>query len=296
MEYLKNKSIKDFSYIKVGGMVDEIFIAKNEKEIIEVIDNKSRIRIVGGGSKILFSFKQDHSSYLIDRNDFIFEKKDSLLIGGGTPLSKVGKYFENHSLKGFSALSTIPGRIGGSIVQNASCYNQCISDKLLSVTVYFNHKIIKKKKEELMFSYRNSIFKYIPYVILHAEFKKEVGNKDDIKNTTLKILEYRKNNQPINTLTLGSTFKNINGFKVGQILDELNLKGFSLSNQVNVSKIHANFLEIKKDCSYEQIMLLIHSLSGVLYKKKGIIFPLEIIIFREDYFGGEKRISWSYFR
>ena len=290
MKCFKNVAISKFSYIKVGGIVNKLYVAENEEDIKRILLYEKRVRIVGQASKILFAFHHDNSSYIIDRNDYILDKEDYIEIGSGTPLSKIGLYFENNSLSGFSKIRTIPGRLGGSIVQNASCYDQCISDLLIDVRVIYNNKIIIKNKEELAFSYRNSIFKIIPYTILSARFIKIKKDVELLKKETEKVIQLRKEKQPINKLTLGSTFINFDGLIVSKILDDLHFKGFSLTSGVKVSDKHANFLEIEKDCSYEQIMLLLHSLSGVLYKRMGVFFPLEIVIFREDYFGSQNTI------
>lgn len=290
MKYYKNIAINKFSYVNVGGIVKKLYIASTTEDIINVSTFEKKVRIIGQGSKILFAFHYDDSTYIIDRNDYIKEENDYVEIGSGTPLNKIGIYFENNDLDGFSKLRSIPGRLGGSIVQNASCYNQCISDYLIDVKVVLNNKVITKNKEDLAFSYRNSIFKIIPYIILSARFKKVNKSKLLLSEETNKILLFRKEKQPIDKLTFGSTFVNFDGYIVSKILDDLHLKGFHLNSGVKVSEKHANFLEIEKDCSYEQIMLLLHSLTSVLYKRMGVFFPLEIVIFRENYFGNQNTV------
>lgn len=291
MNVFKNVNISPYSYIKVGGVVDKLYIVKNEENFIQVLNYENNVKLIGQASKILFAFDYDYSSYILDRNDYIKEEKDRIIIGSGTPLNKIGDYFEKRGYEGFSFIRTIPGRLGGSLVQNASCFNECVSDKLIRVKVYFNHRITYKNKEDLAFSYRNSIFKIVPFVILSAEFKKDKKSIKTLKENTKKALYYRKQNTPFDKLNLGSTFINVEDKIVSKLLDELSFKGFYLSEGVKVSRKHANFLEIEKDCSYEQIILLLRYLSSVLYKRVGVFFPLEIIIFKENYFGNKNKIQ-----
>ncbi len=285
MDLFKSYPISKISYVKVGGIVNKLYIVKNEEELKLVLAFEKNVRIIGQSSKILFAFYYDSSTYILDRNDYIYETNDYIEIGGGTHLNKIGSYFENKGYDGFSKIRTIPGRLGGSIVQNASCYNQSISDNIIEVKVIYNNKTMYKCKQDLAFSYRSSIFKFVPYVILSARFKKIKKDPNILKKETNETILSRMKTQPVDVLTFGSTFINFNGYVVSKVLDQLSLKGFSCSDKVCVSKKHSNFLEIKKDCSYEQIILLLHSLSGVLYKRMGVFFPLEIVVFKEDYFG-----------
>lgn len=285
MDLFKSYPISKISYVKVGGTVNKLYVVKNEEDFKLVLTFEKNVRIIGQSSKILFAFNYDSSTYILDRNDYIFETNDYIEIGGGTHLNKIGAYFEKNGYDGFSKIRTIPGRLGGSIVQNASCYNQSISDNIIEVKVIYNNKIMYKSKQDLAFSYRSSIFKFVPYVILSARYKKIKKDLNLLIKETNETILLRNKTQPVDKLTFGSTFKNFNGYVVSKILDELSLKGFSCSDKVCISKKHSNFLEIKKDCSYEQIILLLHSLSGVLYKWMGVFFPLEIVVFKEDYFG-----------
>ncbi len=279
MKILSDVLSKNYSYIKVGGVIKKLIIIENDDDIKKL--NISDFKVIGNGSKILFDFDYTEDTYLLDRNSYIREFEDSVLIGGGTTLNDIGKYFSNNNLASFSKIRTIPGRLGGTICQNASCFDECITDNLIDVTFYSQGKILNLKKEELLFSYRSSFFQQSNNVfILNARFKKIKKDKNILENETRDVINKRKLNQPVDKLTLGSTFKNINPFYAGKILDELNYKGFCLTKGCEVSKKHCNFIEIKKDCSSYEISLLINTLKGVLYKKTGIKFPLEIIIFR----------------
>ncbi len=279
MKIFNNKSIKEYSYIKVGGIVKKIIFAYNEKELLNAYYKYPNCLIFGNTSKTLFAFDYLDREIIFDRNKYIIDLKDKVLIGSGTPLNQIGNYFFQHNLSGFSQIMTIPGLLGGSICQNASCLKQNISDNLIDVTFYEDNMIKTLKKEELIFSYRSSYFKFHKTLILHASFKKIFKEKQYLRQEYEESLIKRKT-QPLNEINLGSIFKNKKNFQVAKILDELNLKGFSLSKDVSISQKHPNFLNIKKDCSYKQILLLINTIFVILYKQKGIIFPLEIIIIK----------------
>ncbi len=276
MKIYENYSIANFSYIHVGGLVKNIIIVENELEMINALKKYKKAYIFGNTSKTLFAFEHLEKNIILDRNDYILDLKNKIQVGSGTLLSKVGNYFLKNNYKGFSYIYTIPGRVGGSLVQNASYLNQAISSYLISVTFLEDNKIKTLKKESLLFSYRSSYFKFHKCVILHCEFKKELGIKTILKKEYEEALQ-KRSLQP-KELSLGSIFKNKNNYFVGKILDDY--KGFYLSKSVKVSNIHANFLNIKKDCFYNDILLLINTLFIVLYKRTKKIFPLEIIILK----------------
>lgn len=277
MHIYYNSSIKDFSYIKIGGIVKQIIIASTEEELIKgYLLSKPNV-VVGNTSKILFAFDYLDKSIIIDHNAYIKEINNQIVVGSGTLLSKIGLYYQEKGYKGFEYIRTIPGRLGGSIVQNASFNKESIADNIISVTFLENNKIITKNKEELMFSYRNSYFKTHDGLILHACLKKEKQDKKINQEKFLDALSLRAN-QPKNITTLGSIFLNVGKDKVGFILNDL--KGFSLTKGVSLSKKHANFLEIKKECAFQEILLLISTLYIVLYKRVRRFFPLEIILIK----------------
>lgn len=278
MKHYHNISIAPFSYIKVGGIVKDLYIIENEEEILTLY--KRDFRIVGNGSKILFAFTNDESTYIIDRNSYIKEYANFIEVGGGTPLSTIGQYFENKGYLGFSRIRFIPGRLGGALVQNASCFNECISDLLVSLRYFDGEKIIELRQNECQFSYRDSIFKGIKGMILSSKFKKVPCNPLLLKKDSEFIRKQKEKSQPLHVLSLGSTFQNVQNYSVSKILDELNFKGFGLFPHAHISLVHSNFIEIKKSCFYPEISLLINHLNIVLYKEIGIFFPIEIVIFR----------------
>lgn len=279
MNIYHNADISSYSYIKIGGIVKNLIIAENEKDLINAYIYDNNALVFGNTSKTLFAFDYLDKTVILDKNNYIIDLKQSVLIGSGTPLAKIGWYFEEKNLDGFSKIRTIPGLLGGSLTQNASCFLQCISEYIETITIIKEHKVITLKKEDVWFSYRNSYFKKNKCVILHCTFKKVYKNKKNLRDEYLKTLLMR-DRQPKKEINLGSIFQNKNGYSVSKILDSLSLRGFHKTNNVEISKKHANFLNIKKECKYEEILLLINTLFIVLYKRTKIIFPMEIIIIR----------------
>ena len=276
MNVFKNVDISPYSYIKVGGVVDKLYIVKNEENFIQVLNYENNVKLIGQASKILFAFDYDYSSYILDRNDYIKEEKDRIIIGSGTPLNKIGDYFEKRGYEGFSFIRTIPGRLGGSLVQNASCFNECVSDKLIRVKVYFNHRITYKNKEDLAFSYRNSIFKKRGYIILGVMALISKDKKEKIKERMREFVLLRTAKQP-QLPSAGSVFKNGESFYAGKLIEEMGLKGKRVGGAM-VSEKHANFIVNYKNASGKDVVKLIKEIKKMAKIKFNATLCEEVVI------------------
>ena len=212
-------------------------------------------------------------------NNYIKETNDRVIVGAGVQLKRFSSFMVSNGYLGFEGLISIPGDVGGAIVNNAGAFHDEISDFLDYVKVWENGKIKTLHKDELGFSYRNSIFKTRNCIIYDACFKKIKGNKDEILERVKNSVAIRAISQPKNILTLGSTFKNSNEFKIAQVLDELGMKGFQSEN-VKISNVHANFLQNVDNCTQKNFLNILVILRSVVYNRLKYLPELEIIILR----------------
>lgn len=276
IEIYKNYDISNLSIIKVGGIVKR-FIRTDEVNSLVKYYSKD-VLVIGNTSKILFAFDYFNHDVLKFTNNKAYIFKDKIICYSGITLAELYSLSLEHEFDGFSSLSTIPGQLGGSVVNNASFLKQSISDLIEYVIVLTpESKFEKKLKDELLFSYRNSYFKKVKCFILLVCFKRVFKSRVNLENEKEKATKYRKENQPTGILTLGSTFKNNDHIPVGKILDFYSAKSYS-EKGVKVSIKHANFLQVEPHTSYVNILRLIERLCILLYNKTGFNFDLEIII------------------
>lgn len=275
---LKNNfDISDISFIKVGGIVKEYIESDNLYEILKYLKNKNFIAI-SNTSKILFAFDYlDKSIVKFKKNDFI-NFKDTFFAYSGISLNKLYQYSLKYHFSGFEKIATIPGLLGGSLVNNASFLKQEISQHLKRVLLYYNNKLVFFNKNELDFSYRHSSLNKENLLIVGAEFYKIHKDRLDLIREYNEALKYRKDKQNHFKNTLGSTFKNQNNLIIGKVIDELGLKGYKISQNVYVSNKHGNFIIIKEKTIYKEIIDLITFLKDVLYNYLGVEIYLEINI------------------
>ena len=270
-----NYDISNISYIKVGGNV-KVYIETDEVNVIQKILKITRkIKYIGNCSNIFFSFY--YSDYIFIKyvnKSFIICK--NMLIGSSLSLKFLSSNLIKKGISGFEKLEGIPGLIGGSIVNNASCYNQEISTLLIGINVldeFGKEKYISK--EEIIFSYHDSSLKNGNILILSAYFKIEYLNKEELIKEKEYVRTLRINSQPYDKITLGTTFKKIKDIVIPKVLEELNVKGMK-KNLTCVSNKHSNFIEIGKKEKIENIIYLIEEVNRLLYNKLGYYIDLEI--------------------
>ncbi len=274
-----NYPISNVTYIKVGGKV-KLYIETDELDIIKkILTVNKKIKYIGNASNIFFSF--DYSDYIFIK--YINKKiiiNEYLELGSSVSIKYLSNKLTKEGIKGFEKLNGIPGLIGGSIVNNCSCFNQCISDNLCQLNILDNlgdEKILNK--EDINFSYHYSSLRNKNYLIINARFNKILCSKDELEKDYLKSLKYRQMYQPISKLTLGSTFKKMENIIIPQIIENLGLKG-KTKGKSKISQVHSNFIEIETNEKFRNIITLIEETNRILYNKLGYYIELEIELLR----------------
>ena len=269
----KNYDISNVSFIKVGGIVNSYIVIEEVKELLSLKDDFIPI---SNTSKILFAFDYlDTNVVKFNKSKIVFFK-DSYFIYSGTSLSYCYEILKEKGLSGFEYISTIPGLLGGSIVNNASFLNEQISDNIIKVLIYHNNKFYFISKKDCEFNYRSSNLKQNSLLVVGALFKNVYLSKEKLIKRHRYGVEYRKKYQGEFNKTLGSTFKNKDDIIVGKVLDELGYKGFTYSNNVKISKNHANFIVVENKTNFLEIYTFIEFIKKLLYYYLGENISLEI--------------------
>ena len=246
-KFFYKKSIKNLSWLKAGGILEYLYIPKNENDLsillqelipgleLNVFGKLSNILIRDGGLSGL--------SILIppEFKKITYQKQNILNVGSGILDKEVAKKCIDLQIGGMEFLSGIPGTIGGGIIMNAGCYGSEFKDILLDINFLDkNGKKIKLKAAEIDFKYRSSnISKDL--IITSANLKGFKKDSDEIKSEINKITEKRISSQPQGYPTGGSTFKNDKNYKAWQLINKLELKDLRCGDAV-ISNQHNNFM------------------------------------------------------
>lgn len=182
MKRLIKESMANHTTFRIGGPAN-ISIPENREELLNEIKRCLRERIsykiLGNGSNILV--KDGGLNGIVIKNtlalNYLYAEDDGRVTAGSSVLlPKLVNYCVENNLEGMEYLSSVPGTIGGAVYMNAGRGpgGPCISDKIQAVKVFNGREIIELRKNDLLFSYRRSIFhKRKDWVIIEAMFKLE---------------------------------------------------------------------------------------------------------------------------
>ena len=256
--------MKNFTSFKIGGEADIIAEPKNIKELVELIKflrNKGIIYyILGNGTNILVSDKGVRGCvvHLGKNMSKIKVVGTKIEAEPGALLSEIAQVALKNKLQGFEELSGIPGSIGGAVAMNAGAYDKEIKDVVTSVNaINENNRVIKLTKDALDFSYRRSSILEKNYVVTSVTINLQEGNRDTIKANMEKYAELRRNKQPLDWPSAGSTFKRPEGKYAALLIKDSNLMGESVGD-AEVSTKHAGFIVNKGNAKASDVYKLMN--------------------------------------
>lgn len=278
--------MKNHTSFKIGGKADEFIKIDSEQELIQAItyakEKNIPITILGNGSNILVSDKGIRGLVIkINIQTLKLEKKQEYIeitVGSGYKTMALGVKLMNEGISGFEELSGIPGSIGGAIYMNAGAYGKEIKDiNITTKCMDYDGKIFNLSNEEQKFKYRSSIFNEKKYIILETKLKLNYGKKEDIKKKMNEYLASRKEKQPIEYPSAGSTFKRQEGIITAKLIDECGLKGFSIGG-AKISEKHAGFVINYNNATAKDVLNLIKYVKDKIYEKYKIKIEEEVKI------------------
>ncbi len=284
-EVLEDFPLANITSFEVGGEADIFIFPQDEEDIINLIDFAKSLQIpltfIGRGTNLLVRDRGIRGivvSLKKGLKDFRFEGK-SVIVGAGVSMPFFSKLLMEHGISGFEFAWGIPGTIGGATVMNAGAFGATISDYIEEViTITYDGKKNRYSKEELEFSYRDSILRRKKEIVLSVRFSvREKGDPNLIFEKMKEISRIRRETQPIGAKTAGSIFKNPKGYYAGKLIEDAGLKGIKMGG-ARVSWVHANFIENTGNASAKDIEELILYIKKVIKEKTGITLLEEVEI------------------
>ena len=159
---------------------------------------------------------------------------------------------------------------------NCGAYGTEIGDLISKVCfLYTDGEIEIFDRSELDFSYRSSSFQHMDGVILWAELKLSEGDRSQIDEHMKDYAQRRKDKQPLEYPSAGSTFKRPEGHFAAKLIDDCGLKGLSVGG-AEVSEKHAGFIINKKDATTKDILELIEKVRKIVFEKTGVTLECEV--------------------
>lgn len=278
----ENILMKEHSTFKAGGPADFFVSPSNKEQIINTIklcrEHEIKYHIHGNGSNVLFSDAGYRGVVIcIGANMSDISIKDNIIVAqAGVPLSKLSNSAANAGLSGLEFTSGIPGTLGGAVTMNAGAYGGEIKDVITSALVCnIDGSVFELSKDELRLDYRKSVIQEKDYVALEASFELTRSDTDEIRVRMKDYNQRRRDKQPLEFASAGSTFKRPEGYFAGKLIEDSGLKGFKIGDAM-VSEKHAGFVINTSNASSADIMAVIKHVQDEVYKKQGVKLETEV--------------------
>ena len=234
--------------------------------------------VVGNGSNLLVS-DQGIPGMVLHLGGYYsrIEVDDrTILAEAGASLSKTARAALDHGLTGLEFAAGIPGSVGGAVSMNAGAYGGEIAQVLAWADVMTpDGEFLRMTPEELDLSYRHSLVFDRDYIVLAACFQLEEGRKEDILGKMEDLAGRRRDKQPLEYPSAGSTFKRPEGYFAGKLIEDSGLKGYTVGG-AQVSEKHAGFVINKGGADADEVAFLIRQVQKKVAARFGVNLETEV--------------------
>ncbi|RJQ25860.1 UDP-N-acetylmuramate dehydrogenase [Candidatus Parcubacteria bacterium] len=308
-------------YYKIGGIVKCLIEAQSSqdlKEALEFINNQkiSKVLVIGTGANILMTDEYFDGVVLrmLPSQESQIEDIGQGLIKAyaGENLDQVIKFAFDNSYRGLEWAGGLPGTVGAAVRGNVGAFGGEIKELIESVEVFDSKakklELKKLTKENLNFSYRNSLIKQNNnLIVVSVVFKLKKASPEDLENAREKYsecIEYRKKNHPLNYPNSGSVFKNIEKkeevekviyvwpdikndietkwhgkVSMGHCINRLGLAGYKIGD-AQISYKHNNFIVNLGNAKYSDVINIIETVQQKFSTTFGFTPEVEVEIIK----------------
>jgi len=269
-----NEAMKNHTTFKIGGPADLLVLPESIDDLQNIInickkDNLNYI-VIGMGSNILVSdagyrgvvikLARQLKKYQINSETIESE--------AGIRLAELAKQAAASALSGLEFAEGIPGSLGGGIFMNAGAYGAEMQDVISEVKAINpeDGSVHIFNKKALDFGYRRSVFQKNGFIIYSAKLVLKKRNPDEIYALMKTYSSLRREKQPLEYPSAGSTFKRPEGHYVGPMIEALGLKGFAIGD-AQVSEKHAGFIINRGNATAQDVISLIKYIQQKVYEK-----------------------------
>ena len=236
--------------------------------------------VIGNGSNLLVQ-DDGFDGVIIEIDSSLAEIEingNEVVAKAGAKLSKIAVKALNESLTGFEFAHGIPGNLGGAVTMNAGAYGGEMKDVLKWVKVLDNNGEMKTlKAEELELGYRTSIIVKEKMIVLEACIELHKGNRDEIEKHMKELMAKRKEKQPLEYPSAGSTFKRPEGYFAGKLIQDAGLKGYRVGGAM-VSEKHSGFVINYDNATATDIINLMKDVRKKVYEEFQVTLEPEVKI------------------
>lgn len=283
---LENEPMSKHTTFKVGGEASCFVKVQTKEQLAQIVKYLNLVEreyyILGNGSNLLVGDK-GYEGVMIDMTEMnkIKVEGNRMIAQAGAKLPNVAKIACDNSLSGLEFAAGIPGTVGGATVMNAGAYEGEMKQVVKNVTVVSTQgEELVFDNETMEFSYRHSCIKDTSFVVVEVEFELKPGNPEEIKATMDDFNGRRRDKQPLNYASAGSTFKRPEGHFAGKLIMDAGLRGYRIGG-AQVSEKHCGFIINDGTACAADIKDLMDEVTRIVKQKMNVELEPEVILIGE---------------
>ena len=283
IEFRKDCTLAELTTFKVGGPADLVVYPETVEQCSAILrylkKEEKQLVFLGNGSNIL---GQDRGCReIILKTDRLAElelnEEGILTVGAGVRTVKASSFAAKRGFTGLEFAHGIPGSMGGAVFMNAGAYGGTM-DQIVCSTDYLdeNGNLCTLSGEDHHFGYRKSFFMEHPeYLIVRSRLQLKKGEPQLINETIRDLQQRRKDKQPLEFASGGSTFKRPEGYFAGKLIEDAGLKGYRIGD-AQVSEKHAGFVINRGKATGAQVRRVIRDVQQKVFDQFGVQLECEI--------------------
>ena len=284
--YAANEPLKKYTSFHIGGPAALFCRPADQAQLAGLLNfcRRQGVRsfVLGMGTNVLFSDEGYEGAVISTRGmrEEIGGEGDCLTAGCGVPLNRLCQAAAGRGLSGLEFAYGIPGSLGGGIYMNAGAYGGEMKDVLEEVRFLDEEGCVRTLPAgELGLGYRASVFAQKPWYILEARLRLKPAPADQVQKKMEELLARRKEKQPLEYPSAGSTFKRPEGAFAAALIEQCGLKGYRVGDAA-VSEKHSGFVVNLGQATCEQVLQVARDVQRIVQEKTGYLLEKEIRVIR----------------
>ena len=286
-QILINEPMARHTTFRVGGPADVFFMPESDAQVIAALaaarDAGVSAYIIGNGSNLIVRDGGIRGLVIAlgDGMSKITCEGNTVEAQAGASLAKVAAFAQGEGLSGLEFASGIPGTLGGGCAMNAGAYGGQLSDVLIDARVLADGEVQTLSRDELRMGYRTSLPLRTGGVVLSARFALRQDDPEAIAARMRELNARRRDKQPLNYPSAGSTFKRSEGHFAGALIEQSGMKGRAVGG-ARVSQKHAGFIVNTGGATAADILDLIDVVRKEVRSRFGVTLETEVRVLGEN--------------
>uniref|UniRef100_UPI00404B8138 UDP-N-acetylmuramate dehydrogenase n=1 Tax=Flavobacterium sp. TaxID=239 RepID=UPI00404B8138 len=273
--------LTSYNSYRIKATCDVAYFPESEEDLIELFSKSNDYILIGSGHNLIFSKAHYETPFIIFNGNFECYDLDVqhhiIAAESGITMLQLSELAQENAWSGLEIFYDIPSSLGGAVVMNAGASGEEIKDVLLKVRYLdFSDLTIKEiLKEDMGFTYRNSFFqRQTDKIVLKVWLQLKPADKQSVRDKMETIKTQRWAKQPKDLPNAGSVFKRPPGFYVGALMDELQLKGFTVGG-AKISEKHGGFIVNFNNATGQDILDIIQHAQKAVKDRHGVDLEIE---------------------